>query len=291
MDKIYDYKGTELSVGGSGIGGGYIVKGICHRGLNYSTSSSGTFVINNEDGAPENTLPAYQLAAQRGFKYVECDVAFTSDGVPVLLHDDTINRTSNGTGSISSLTLAQAQSYVFNKIKYSGVDQTVPGYPDVTIPTFEDFIKLCRNLSLHPYIELKSSGGYTEAQIQGVVDLVEANGMKGKVTYISFSATYLGYVKAYDQNARLGYIVNSVNATGISTALGLQTGSNEVFIDSKTYTQSECALCLAAGLPFETWGICYNDTKADIIGLNPYITGVTSNKWDAGKVLFEDAID
>lgn len=296
MDKIYNWQGNELNVGG-GVGSEYNVKGICHRGLNYSTSASGTFVINNEDGAPENTIPAYKLAAQRGFKYVETDVAFTSDGVPVLLHDDTIDRTSNGTGSISSLTLAQAQSYVFNKIKYSGVDQTVPGYPDVTIPTFADFIKLCKDLSLHPYIELKVSGGYTEAQIQGVVDMVEANGMKGKVTYISFDATYLGYVKNHDANARLGYLrfdedsTNyKLNAAAITAAQNLRTGSNEVFISARTYTHSACVLCLNAGIPFETWGICNDDTKANIIGLDPYITGVTSNKWDAGKVLYENAI-
>lgn len=297
MDKIYNYQGSELNV--AGIGGSYLVKGICHRGFNYSTSASGTFVVNNDDGAPENTLPAYVLAAKKGFKYVETDVAFTSDGYAVLLHDASINRTSNGTGNISSLTLAQARSYIYNKIQYNGVSQTVPGYDSVTIPTFADFIKLCRNLSLHPYIELKSDGSYTEAQIQSIVDMVDAAGMNGNVTYISFNPTYLGYVKDYDDEARIGFLVFDVSSSpspgltqaNIEAALALRTGKNDVFMSSRAMTDAACTLCRSNDIPLETWGICNDDTKANIIALNPYFTGVTSNKWDAGKVLYENAIE
>ena len=294
---IYNYQGQEYGPI-DGAARGYIVKGIIHRGYNYSTSASGTFVVNNSDGAPENTLPAYVLAAKKGFKYVETDVAFTSDGKAVLLHDETINRTSNGTGAIASMTLAQAQSYKFNRINYSGVSQTIPGYDSVTIPTFEEFLVLCRNLSLHPYIELKMNA-YTEAQVQTIVDIVEEKGMKGRVTYLSFDATYLGYVKDYDSKARLIYLRNAENsalypldATAISTAQALLTGENEVVIDSYSYSDAACQMCLNAGLPFGTWGTCSNanDTEETILGLNPYITEVTSNKHDAGRVLYENAI-
>ena len=293
MDAIFDFQGTKLDIVGGG-GCGYLVKGINHRGYNYSTSASSPVVVNNADGGPENTLPAYILSAQKGFKYVECDVAFTLDGYAVLLHDSTINRTSNGTGAINSLTLAQAQSYNFNYI----LGTEIPGFSGVTIPTFEDFIKLCRDLSLHPYIELKSDGSYTEAQIQSIVDMVEAAGMKGKVTYISFNPTYLGYVKDYDDEARLGFVVFDASASpspgltqaNIDIALALRTGKNEVFMDSRVMTDAACSLCISNDIPLETWGICNDDTKANIIALNPYFTGVTSNKWDAGKVLYENAI-
>lgn len=293
MNKLYDYQGNEIAVGG--IGGNYITKGINHRGYNYSTTSSGTIVVNNADGAPENTLPAYKLSAQKGFKYVETDVSFTSDGVAVLLHDSTINRTSNGTGAISSMTLAQAQTYKFNYI----LGTEIVGYGDVTIPTFEDFIKLCKDLSLHPYIELKNGDSYTQAQIQSIVDMVDAAGMKGNVTYISFNSTYLGYVKDYDDEARLGFVVFDLSSSpspgltqaNIEIALALRTGKNEVFMDSRVMTDAACSLCLSNNIPLETWGICNDDTEANIIALNPYFTGVTSNKWDAGKVLYENAIE
>lgn len=294
MSNIYDFQGNKVLVGGSGVN--YIVKGVIHRGYNYATSGS-TYEVNNADGAPENTLPAYILAAKKGFKYVETDVAFTSDNKAVLLHDLTINRTSNGTGAINSMTLAQARNYTFDRFNVGG-DHTIPGYSTTTIPTFEEFIDICRRLSLHPYIELKANGNYTEAQIQSVVDLVESAGMKGNVTYLSFDASYLGYVKNYNSKARLGYLRYDedsasypLDATAIATAQSLRTSENEVFITSRTYTSSACTLCKNAGLPMETWGICYDDTEAAIVELNPYITGVTSNKHNAGEVLYNEAIE
>ncbi|WP_448263094.1 glycerophosphodiester phosphodiesterase [Microbacterium aurum] len=56
--------------------------------------------------APENTLPAVRAALVSGFDYVEVDLAHTADGVPVLMHDRTVNRTTDGTGPLAALTLA-----------------------------------------------------------------------------------------------------------------------------------------------------------------------------------------
>ena len=54
--------------------------------------------------APENTLPAFQLAVDMGADGIECDIHQTKDGVLVVCHDDTIQRTSTGSGKISELT-------------------------------------------------------------------------------------------------------------------------------------------------------------------------------------------
>ena len=261
---MYDYQGNPLAENTPALNYDLTVKGVAHRG--YSTT------------APENTLPAYRLAKANGFYYVETDVSFTSDGIPVCLHDSTIDRTSNGTGNINSLTWAQVQTYDFGSWKSSS-------YAGTKIPSLAQFLQLCRSIMLHPYIELKNSATYSEAQIQGIVDMVEANGLKGKVTYISFSDTYLGYVKSYDASARLGYLASAVNETTISTAQGLKTTSNEVFIDSSAYGTPVLNLCKAAHLPLEVWTI---DSESTIKGLNPYITGVTSNSLIAGKVLYEE---
>ena len=67
--------------------------------------------------APENTLPAYRLSKEKGFRYVETDVSFTSDGVPVLLHDASIDRTSDGTGKIAEMTFEQVRQYDFGSWK------------------------------------------------------------------------------------------------------------------------------------------------------------------------------
>ncbi len=237
------------------------VKAVNHRGYNTE--------------APENTIPAYILSKKKGFRYVECDVSFTSDGVAVLLHDNTIDRTSNGTGSIASMTYADALRYDFGSWK-SG------NYAGTKIPTFDEFILTCKGLGLHPYIELKNG---SSAQIAGLVKSVHGAGMKGKVTYISFSAAMLGYVRAEDSAARLGYL-GDISAGSISAALGLKTAENEVFLNVRYTgaTEANVALCLENGLPLEVWTV---NSHRDIRNLNKYISGVTSDSLIAGKVLYE----
>lgn len=262
MSYIYDYQGNVVMTPPADYD--RIVKAIAHRG--YSNV------------APENTLPAYKLAKQMGFSYVETDIRFTSDGVPVLLHDSTIDRTSNGTGEISSLTWAQVQTYDFGSWKSSD-------YANTKIPSFEQFIELCRNLGLYPYIELQIG---TQTQIQGLIEMVKDHGMSGKVTWIGTSSGPLGWVKDYDPFARLGYVRSgTITADTITTAQSLKTSTNEVFIDSNSYSDSECDLCIAAGLPLEIWTV---STEAQVLNMNPYITGATSNDIIAGKVLYDDAM-
>jgi len=263
---IYDYQGNVIGSGGGTaqtINYDMIVKGVAHRG--FSTV------------APENTLPAYKLAKQNGFNYVECDVSFTSDGIPMLLHDATIDRTSNGSGTLSQMTYEQVRQYDFGSWKNSE-------YAGTVIPTLEEFLALCRNIGLHPYIELKQNDSYTEAQVQGIVDMVKACGMKGNVSYISFSSAYLTYVKNYDADARLGFVVSGLSSGNITTAQGLKTTSNEVFIDTSAVTDAAATLCNDGNLPMEVWTV---DSSAAILSAPPYITGVTSNNLIAGKVLYE----
>ncbi|HZM63751.1 MAG TPA: glycerophosphodiester phosphodiesterase family protein, partial [Candidatus Saccharimonadales bacterium] len=57
--------------------------------------------------APENTVAAFDLAFNSGFTNIELDVQLTADGTPVVIHDGTVDRTTNGIGSVASMTYAQ----------------------------------------------------------------------------------------------------------------------------------------------------------------------------------------
>lgn len=67
----------------------------------------------NSGEFPENTLSAFRSAADLGVDMIEFDVAITKDGVPVILHDETVDRTSNGTGLLAELTLAAVRALDF----------------------------------------------------------------------------------------------------------------------------------------------------------------------------------
>lgn len=228
------------------------VKSINHRG--------------DSSEATENTLEAFRISAEKGMKYVECDVRFTSDGVPVLLHDATVDRVSDGTGNISEMTLEQAQQLDFGGEK---------------IATFNEFIALCKGLGLHPYVELKAG---TETQIKELVGIVRMYGMRDNVTYISFNSSFLEYVKNTDIRARLGLVVNSIEESTITAVKALKTGKNEVFIDvdSTAVSDDVISMCASANIPVEVWTV--NDASY-ITSMNPYITGVTSDTVHAGDVL------
>ncbi len=69
--------------------------------------------------APENTLPAFKMAADMGADGVELDVQLTKDDVIVVCHDERIDRTSNGAGRISDYTLAELKAFDFNNNNYA----------------------------------------------------------------------------------------------------------------------------------------------------------------------------
>jgi glycerophosphoryl diester phosphodiesterase len=88
--------------------------------------------------APENTLATFQKVLEMGVDFIEIDVRTTLDNQLVILHDGTLNRTTNGTGPIAQLTLTEIKSLKANK----GWEQ---GFPEERIPTLEETAQLISN--------------------------------------------------------------------------------------------------------------------------------------------------
>ena len=244
------------------------VKGINHRGYN--------------SVAPENTIPAFKLSAKKGFKYVESDLQFTSDSVPVMIHDDTIDRTSNGTGRVDSMTYAQISQYDFGSWKSAD-------YTGTTIPTFYQFLECCKECGLTPYIELKTST-ITDAQYEIIVNAIRQYGLMDKVTFISFNIALLQGIHSRMPKTRLGFIYNGeVTDAIIAMADTIKGDDNEVTIDiwTNSLTTEGVNKCMTAGYPLEVWTV---DTDEGILALPDYVTGVTSDLKIAGKVLLDNAL-
>lgn len=96
--------------------------------------------------APENTLGAIRLGAQLGFRGVEFDVMLAGDGTPVLMHDETLERTTSGRGRVADLSHAQMAAF-----------DAGGGEP---VPRFEDAARVCRELGLWANVEIKPAQGY-----------------------------------------------------------------------------------------------------------------------------------
>ena len=99
--------------------------------------------------APENTLGAMRLGASMGFKGVEFDVMLAGDGTAVVIHDETVDRTTDGRGEVSKMTYSDLLLLnTQNKEK---------------IPKYEDAVRLCRELGLWANVEIKPAKGHERA--------------------------------------------------------------------------------------------------------------------------------
>lgn len=95
---------------------------------------------------PENTLLAFHKAVMQGADMLEFDLRVSKDGIPVVLHDKTLNRTSDLDGKPEDFTLEQLRCgnfsyYSFGADAQSGRRQNTPSYANMPIPTFEDVLK------------------------------------------------------------------------------------------------------------------------------------------------------
>ena len=262
-----------------------------------SASSTKTNVLSiNHRGycfeAPENTLSAYRLSKEKGFDYVECDISFTKDGIPVLLHDDTIDRTSNGTGNIGNLTYEEASQYDYSyDSSHPELEAKFTAYRGEKLPTFDEFIVLCKEIELHPYIELKNGQYLTIEQIKVLVDIVKKYNMESNVSWISFDPGALAKVASLAPTARIGWVLsslsNDVNAWNhIDKVNNFITGKNEVFIDMHYTNANESVVtsCIKKGIGLEVW--CLDKGQESILSnIHPYVSGVSSNDMNAFDVL------
>lgn len=215
--------------------------------------------------APENTLPAFIMSKQMKYFYIETDVRFTKDGIAVLCHDDTVDRTSNGTGSVPQLTFDQLLAFDFSKAS--------PHYRDVRITTFEQFVQFCAKNYIHPVVELK--GRMTDAQINNLFTIVAKYDMAQHVTWISFSYTNLQRIGQLHPSAEMSYLCMKITKKTIEKTKQLKTAQNDVYLSAnhENVTNKARAMCIRNRVYLQLWTIA--DRKLAIQNLNTCTVGIT----------------
>ncbi len=151
--------------------------------------------------APENTVEAFSAAMEMGADGVELDVQRTSDGHVVVCHDETIDRTSTGKGSIADSTLAELRRHDFG-------NQMSRFASGVRLPTLEDVLDLLHGTGAVINIELKTTAQLYPGIAQQVFEQVRSWGMADRVVYSSFNH----------------YTLREIQATGTSSPIGLLYG-------------------------------------------------------------------
>lgn len=218
--------------------------------------------------APENTMPAFILARELGFKYVETDVRYTSDMVAVLLHDGTINRTArNADGSVIAETISIADITYEQALTYDFGIAAGEKYRGTKIPTLAEFLHWCKATGMIPVLEQKIRN---IAEMNGVINALMTVGITED--FVSLSQTTGSLNTIHDRLPKGRFLL--LNNTGITSEL-IQDFLNYPFLEAivgnyTTFTSEAIDNCRNAGVKLYAHG--YHN-YSDIYATDDYVSG------------------
>ena len=234
--------------------------------------------------APENTVAAFDLAIESGFTNIELDVQLSSDGVAVIIHDPTLDRTTSGNGNVNSLTLKELEELDAG----SWFDKRFANQRIITLhELLERYIT-----RTHLHIELKSHE--PELPLKVVDSLQTFNALNSNynnlfdvpgVTITSFDLEQLRRSLEITENKLIhSWLVESIDETIVETAL--QVGIKQLCPRAACATTDSIQLAISKGLTVRGQGV-----KSDEDVLRFYSAGVlgTTTNWpDKARALLHE---
>ena len=210
--------------------------------------------------APENTLSSFYLGLLQGANGIETDVQRTKDGVLVLFHDDTIDRVTDGNGSLSDYTFDELK-----KLKIYG-NSTTSFYDRIV--TLKEFLEKFAFYDIHFAIELKGEGVEEET-----LSMVKEYGILEKTTFTSFNFDYIKKIKELDKNARIGWLTQNPDEKEIQELLNIS--GEEMAPQAEYITDDMVKKLRSRGLGIRAWGVFNVALMKKMCALN--VDGMTVN--------------
>ncbi len=152
--------------------------------------------------APENTLAAFQLALEQGADGVELDVQMTKDGEVVVIHDETVDRTTNGSGWVKDLT--------WDAISSLDASNGFPQYAGVHIPSLSQVFDLLADSSMTINIEIKDSQVPYPGLAETILQMVDQRDWEYRVTVSSFNHLTLAHIRQIGSLMNTGVLFSDV---------------------------------------------------------------------------------
>ncbi|NBC70208.1 glycerophosphodiester phosphodiesterase [Paenibacillus sacheonensis] len=149
--------------------------------------------------APENTMAAFKLAlSEPDIAMIELDVHLSKDGVPVVIHDHTLDRTTNGSGPVAAYTLEELR-------QWDAGSKFAAAFADERIPTLEEVLELAKGrCTLH--VELKMLANEYAGIEEKIISLVQRHGMQKEVVLSSFNHDSMKRAHEIDPSIATGLI-------------------------------------------------------------------------------------
>jgi glycerophosphoryl diester phosphodiesterase len=164
--------------------------------------------------APENTLEAFELAAEQKADGIELDIHLTADGQLAVIHDETLERTTNGTGFVESHTMTELKKLDANILH--------PEYQGAKIPTLPEVLDFVKGNSLRLNIEIKEEHEPNPELTKQLAKLILDFGLKDRTMYCSFNHYSLLGLRRFLPDACIGLLYHGglVNPWDYAKAIG-----------------------------------------------------------------------
>lgn len=151
--------------------------------------------------APENTMAAFELALAAGADGIELDVHLTKDGEIVVIHDDTLERTTNGTGRVDALTLAELK-------EFDAGSWFAPEFAGQSIPTLVEVLDLIKNKDILLNVEVKTGIGFEQIN-EKLVALIDKYDFWDNIIVSSFNHYALAHLVGLKPGVRTAILYSA----------------------------------------------------------------------------------
>lgn len=163
----------------------------------------------DSSAAPENTMPAFTSSTRAGAEYFEIDLRLSKDGVPVVIHDKTVDRTTDGTGVVSEMSIDELRAL-------DAGSWFSDSFTETRIPTLDEVLRHAAESGSDVVIEYK--GTWTQVDIKKTVDMITAAGLEGNVIAQSFSKKTVANISNAAPGLPVGWLTQALNASIVATA-------------------------------------------------------------------------
>ncbi|WP_181350018.1 glycerophosphodiester phosphodiesterase [Thalassobacillus sp. CUG 92003] len=196
--------------------------------------------------APENTMPAFELAYNAGADGIETDVQLTKDQVPVLLHDENLRRTTNGTGFV--------QDYTYKELKKLDAGSWFASkFSDTSIVTLEAFLRWFQTKSMKLNLELKNNVIDYKDLEKHVYDLLVSYGQLSNTVISSFNSESITRFKRIDSSIQLAFLTSQ--KTRNLPAYAEKIGANNLHIKYRLLNKRLVKQCHRRDMPIRIYTV------------------------------------
>jgi glycerophosphoryl diester phosphodiesterase len=228
--------------------------------------------------APPNTLAAFEKAIDLGADGIEFDVHLSADGVPVVIHDATVDATTDGSGQVAEMTLAQLK-------QLDAGSRFAPAFAGERIPTLEEVLETMGSRLLLN-VELKSTSLWDSGLERAIVAQVKRHGLDERVLFSSFNPFSLWRIKRSAPHIPIGLLyVPSLPLPLYQVLLAALVPHEACHPEHATVDARYVAWARRRGYRVNVWTVDEPDEMRRLIGLG--VDGIITNVPDVLSQVLE----